>query len=252
MVFIPGNHDLCINPGVAPDNHLARRWARQGDCAKWFRRWDPQLVGNQDVPWESFYPHFITNLNLRQEPTPVSVVLLDSCRYRSRQVLSNAIGSHGSSQLRVLKQKLLHLSGPLIVITHHHVAKPANELWKLADRLQSPFKISLDGRELLELLAAYASRTGSDVLLLHGHQHREAFLEYTSASGGVVKIYGHPSSTMGNEKGGQLDGTLRYAVVYVSESGRLTVQSHSINDELPCEIMDEDACSGQNKHKSLP
>lgn len=93
---------------------------------------------------------------------------------------------------------------------------------------KSPLKIAIDGRALLQILSQYARHEGNIVLVLHGHQHQEFFEVYQPHQAGPVYVYGHPSSTMGTETGGILDGVMRCAVIGLTKGGRWQIKRHRL------------------------
>jgi len=227
IMLIPGNHDISINKGKNPDHTSDHRSARIYRCSKFLSEVEREFEHNHVAPeWNEKFPCLIrTTISA----TEVNILALDSTRYISHWVLSNAVGRFGKRQLRKTQQLLATLSGPLIVLTHHHVSRPSHIRWSIADRLMSPLKIAIDGRRLLRILSSYAKQDGNTVLVLHGHQHQEFFEVYQPNQVGRVYVYGHPSSTMGIETDGVLDGILRCAVVGLAKSGSWQVQTHEFN-----------------------
>jgi predicted phosphodiesterase len=227
IMLIPGNHDISINKGTAPDHVSDQRFARIGRCAKFIceveREFEPDHVAQK---WNDKFPYLIRT---SVSATEVNILALDSTRYSSHWVLSNAVGRFGRRQLRETQERLTTCSGPLIVLTHHHISSPKRARWNIADRLMSPLKITIDGRALLQILSSYAQQEGNTVLVIHGHQHREFFEVYQPDQAGCVYIYGHPSSTMGIETDGALDGILRCAVIGLAMNGRWQIKSHGFN-----------------------
>jgi hypothetical protein len=115
------------------------------------------------------------------------------------------------------------------VLLHHHVGKlpdAQNLIQRVKGAVFDSYMIALDGRALLELLAAYQRRdaTHNAVLVLHGHKHLYFHGSYTSRRGGRVQVHAHPSSTMGHEIGGELDAIPRFSAVQLSEEGRWSVE----------------------------
>jgi hypothetical protein len=158
----------------------------------------------------------------------VTVIGLDSQRYQSRQILSNAIGWLGNRQAKRLRSILANVSGPVMVLIHHHVSRPVAKEIGFTDWMQAPFKIAVDGNVLVDILCGYSVRqAGNRVLLVHGHQHEESF-QLCEHNGGKVYVYGHPSSTMGIETDGVLDGVIRYALVGFTDTGEWTVRTIAV------------------------
>jgi hypothetical protein len=217
LILIPGNHDICINPGEAPDTARAHRAQRQLDFEHAWR----ELPSLPNETSKSFPRHGL--LAAGDGPT-VHLVLLDSTHYPSRFVLSNAVGFLGPNQLRILRALLQNLSGPLCVALHHHVC------FSTRSSRFNPLEwmmVAIDAKALLQALTEYAAR-GNPVCVLHGHQHREIRLVVEPYPCVSIKVFGHASSTMGKEQRGTLDGRIRYSVLsYAGES--FEYQSFEVN-----------------------
>jgi hypothetical protein len=222
LLVLPGNHDLCINPDE-PDldlQALPKRKRRFLEHLKHLERgtWAPLLT--KATKLEQSFPRKTTL------PAGIRIFGLDSNGYASRNALSNAVGIIGDSQRRELRRELRSGSGPVVVLCHHHVARPFDS------GIKDPFLIALDAKALLRDLCSYNQRDPSNnsVLVLHGHRHVNKFSLY-SHSGGCVFIYGHPSSTMGNAKGKDLDGIPRFTSIWLDSRNRWFVKLHPLNTQ---------------------
>lgn len=225
IAVVPGNHDISINPGCDPDHFLEKRTRRIEAC-----KIALSAITGRSYPekWRDAYPQLTELGQTINQDFPIAVIGLDSLRYKSRQILSNAVGYIGRTQLRTLSLILSQRSGPIVVLIHHHVSRPKGSIG-MVDRLHGPFKIAIDGDLLLRILCGYSAKEPRNVVLvIHGHQHEEFFQVYVSRSGHQVHIYGHPSSTMGAEKNGILDGEARYALVCLNDACEWVVETVSI------------------------
>jgi 3',5'-cyclic AMP phosphodiesterase CpdA len=210
--LLPGNHDIAINRGFESDRRLRRRQEREARFVEAARRCGGESAGTFPVmiPLEG-----------------ATLILLDSNRYRSRYVLSNAIGLLGRRQLKRLETTLRGLRAtpkPLIVAMHHHLAFRRTVATTRFQRIMDRFKVVLDGRKLVRLLQVYAQQTGMPVLVIHGHQH-ETYRERI----GDVLIYGHPSSTLGEHTSSGLDGHLRFAEIGLTPDNRFIVAEQRLS-----------------------
>src|SRR5262249_44360298 len=77
--LVPGNHDICFNRPFDVDYDLARRACRE-------RAYQQHAGRLADFPIVD---------TIVGDAGPATVILLDSCRYRSTHVLSNAVGYFG-------------------------------------------------------------------------------------------------------------------------------------------------------------
>jgi len=197
--LVPGNHDICFNRPFDADYTLARRAARENAYqAHAGRLADFPLVDT-----------------LITAAGAVTLVLLDSCRHRSTHILSNAVGKFGDDQLGELARILLHVTGPVLCISHHHV-------WRDAQFLQPDawYNTIVDADRLAAILGGYRRRAADNhVLVCHGHRH--------ALTAGVIgerdaeiAVVGLPSTTLGDKsRTGMLDGVLRYAVAGLRRDG---------------------------------
>jgi hypothetical protein len=201
LVLAPGNHDISINRSTEPDYRQNKRAAR---CQR-FAEALTQLSELPAKPYDELFPA------CRPLAEGATLFVLDSNRYASRYVLSNAVGMHGAEQLNKLEAMLASAKGPIVVATHHHVARLAGERFTFEDA----YMIAIDGKRLLAILAGYRSKDQSNaVLLIHGHRHVSMYGRHASG----ILIYGHPSSTLGQSSNGQLDAVGRYASVHLSRN----------------------------------
>jgi len=189
--MVPGNHDICFNHPHRADHDLARRASREaaflayaGPLAR-FPLVDP-IIGDAG---------------------PVTTILLDSCRHRSRHILSNAIGMFGADQLARLAGALATTSGPVLIVAHHHV-------WRDARFMQPDawFNTAVDADALVEIVSAYRRRARANhVLICHGHRHALT-AGWIGEASAPIAVVGLPSTTLGDKSlTGQLDGVMRYA-----------------------------------------
>ena len=193
--LVPGNHDICFNHPYDEDFALARRAMRE-------RAYQQHAGSLAELPVAD---------TIVTEVGAATLVLLDSCRNRSRHVLSNAIGCFGDVQLDELAQLLARTHGPVLCIAHHHV-------WREA-KFEEPvdwYTTAIDAGRLIAILGTYQRRDPRNaVLVCHGHQH-------LLAAGFVddIAVVGLPSSTLGDKsRSGVLDGVLRYAVAGLRSDG---------------------------------
>ncbi|WP_434047985.1 MULTISPECIES: metallophosphoesterase family protein [Sorangium] len=231
VLMIPGNHDVALNVGTSPDPYL-RKWVERE------QRFVDRLIRIERGPFQPplYVParrrarrrlRALTGLYPRQLELEggIRIFGLNSNRYRSRFVGSNAIGQIGGMQLRRLARALRRGSGPVVVLLHHHVARLAGPI-----SLNDTFMIAMDGPRLLEMLAAYQQKNPkkNSALVVHGHKHLAFFGHYRSKRGGHVSVYAHPSSTLGHQIGQQLDGVARFAAIRLTDEGIWRVETHPL------------------------
>ncbi|XXU50070.1 metallophosphoesterase [Sorangium sp. So ce1014] len=231
VLMVPGNHDIAINIGTSPDPYLTKRAERE-------QRFIEVLTRVERGPFQPPL-HIPARKRARRRLRAIAglyprrldleggirIFGLNSNRYRSRFVGSNAIGQIGGGQLRRLARALRRGSGPVVVLLHHHVARLAGPI-----SLNDTFMIAMDGPRLLEMLAAYQQKNPkkNSALVLHGHKHLAFFGHYRSKSGGRVSVYAHPSSTLGHETDGHLDGIARFAAIRLTDEGIWRVETHPL------------------------
>jgi len=197
--LVPGNHDICFNHAYDEDFTLVRRALRE-------RAYQQHAGALAELPVAD---------TLVTDAGPVTLVLLDSCRNRSRHVLSNAIGRFGDVQLDELAGLLERTHGPVLCVAHHHVwREPRSSV------VEDWYTTAIDADRLIAILARYQRRHARNaVLVCHGHQH---VLAAGHAAG--VPVVGLPSSTLGDKsRTGILDGVLRYAVAGLRADGTWAV-----------------------------
>jgi hypothetical protein len=216
--LIPGNHDLSINVGAAPDVEFPQA------------RKPRELSFRKAVTWcESPATSTLTQAADIETPRELTLgsarlFLLNSCLYPSRFVLSNAVGMFGHNQLDKLRNILSSASGAVIVVAHHHVSRLEREAKSWLEWATEIFLIATDSRALMRILAEYAKRAPQNhCLIIHGHRHQELHRKTLH-----LHIYGHPSSTMGDVSGGALDGQLRFASVYLGPTGNYAIHSENV------------------------
>ncbi len=231
ILLIPGNHDVSINIHSRPDPLLRGRRAREAACFEILKTFDDDLWRPKARHCSSLRTMFprhavvpIANLPVAQ----VRLLALDSNRYRSRFVNSGAVGMFGRDQLVRFERLLLSGSGPVIVVTHHHITKAhGTRNTHRASMYEDWFLLANDASDLLKVLTAYASQGQTNtVLVIHGHKHQELFEAYEGSNGGRIFIYGHPSSTMGlADPATGLDGHLRFTRIGISSTLQWTVDT---------------------------
>jgi hypothetical protein len=197
--LVPGNHDVCFNQPFDEDYTLVKRAERE----RAFQAHGERLAD---------YPVVDTIVS---DHGTATVLLLDSCKHRSTHVLSNAIGLYGDVQLGEIERVLAHRSGPVLVISHHHV-------WRDHKFLQPDewYNTAVDADQLARILFAYRARQARNrVLVCHGHRH--AMTTGTLRDGKhTIEVAGLPSSTLGDKsRDGVLDGTMRYTVAGLLPDG---------------------------------
>jgi hypothetical protein len=240
VLMVPGNHDVAINVGTSPDPHLTKRAEREQRFVDVLTRLergpfqpplpDPSRKRPRRRRRRRGDPGSIAGLFPRRIELDggIRIFGLDSNRYLSRFVGSNAVGQLGGGQLRRFARELNAGSGPVVVLLHHHVARLAGPI-----SLDDTFMIAIDGTRLLEMLAAYQQKDPkrNTALVMHGHKHLAFFGHYRSKSGGRVSVYAHPSSTLGHETAGHLDGVARFAAVRLTDEGVFRVETHPLRPE---------------------
>jgi Calcineurin-like phosphoesterase len=237
LLLLAGNHDVSINVSKSPDYWLRKRREREAGFLQLAKRFHPQKEQRRITACNSMYELFPSCESIRT-PGPAAsllrIISLDSNGYRSRFMTSNAIGAFGKRQLRRLQALLFQETGPVIVLTHHHVTRAHNLSRQGQAGFQSIYLNALDSEDLLTMLLDYSVRPENKVLVVHGHKHEELFEKYKRL-GGEVFIYGHPSSTMGNydPASGRLDGVVRYTEIGLSDGSEWTVRTRSIDPRLP-------------------
>jgi hypothetical protein len=197
--LVPGNHDVCFNQPFDEDYTLARRAERERAY---------QAHGDRLAD----YPVVDTIVS---DHGTATVVLLDSCKHRSTHVLSNAIGLYGEIQLAEIERVLASRSGPVLVISHHHV-------WRDAKFLQPDewYNTAVDADHLARILLGYRARAPRNrVLVCHGHRHATTTGTITDGRH-TIEVAGLPSSTLGDKSlDGVLDGIVRYTVAGLLPDG---------------------------------
>jgi 3',5'-cyclic AMP phosphodiesterase CpdA len=236
LLLLAGNHDISINVSKSPDYRLRRRREREAGFLHLAKRFHPQKERQSIAACSSMYELFpiCEQIRLSGGPVPsLRIISLDSNGYRSRFMTSNAIGAFGKRQLRRLQALLFQETGPVILLTHHHITRAHNLSRKGRAGFQAIFLNALDAEDLLTMLLDYSVRPGNKVLVVHGHKHEELFERYAWL-GGEVFVYGHPSSTMGNydPASGQLDGVVRCTEIGLSSRGEWTIRTRSIEQKL--------------------
>jgi hypothetical protein len=209
--LVPGNHDLCFNRPFDEDYALARRAIRE-------RAYQAHAGRLADFP---IVDTIVTAAGLAH------VVLLDSCRHRSKHVLSNAIGRIGDDQLDELERQLARLRGPLMCVTHHHVWREA----KFAE-LATVYETAVDADRLIAILGAYRRRGAANhVLACHGHRHIMT-AGVVGDRDAEIAVVGLPSTTLGDKSnGGVLDCVPRYAIAGLRRDGSWGVAMRAISIE---------------------
>jgi Calcineurin-like phosphoesterase len=197
--MVPGNHDICFNQPFDEDHSLTRRARREAA----YQDHGPRLAD---------YPVVDT---IAGDCGAVTVLLLDSCKYSSVHVLSNAIGQFGEVQLDEVERILRGVTGPVLLIAHHH-------MWRDALFLQPDewFNTALDADQLAGILFAYQRRAPRNrVLVCHGHRHTRTAGRITDGTTSI-DIVGLPSSTLGDKADtGAHDAELRYAIAGLRADG---------------------------------
>lgn len=228
---IPGNHDVQILIRHAEDgNRFASARSnpsflkRQNDCYAQLSRTFPKNP-----------IRFPTMSTIEEGEISFDLICMDSCRYESNWLLSNSVGRIGNEQFAELKVLLQQSERPKLVILHHHVG------WYESMRRDSrdALMCTLDGKELLELLAEHSSKSRAPCLVLHGHKHMSLSGKYQSKAG-VVYVQGCPSSTLGSceSPNSQVDGESCWVRVWLVENQWLskveriaTAQSAQVSTE---------------------
>lgn len=218
VAMVPGNHDVSFNKCEAPDPSGRQK----SEMEARFSRIEHELCRSTGT--QGHFHDFPVLQTVERHDDPVHMLSLNSCRYDSHFILSNAVGRLGRDQLESLRLVLGTLSGPVVVLLHHHLAlQPGRLSWR------NPFnsalelmKMPLDARELVELLSAYARQ--HPVLVIHGHQHENLRFIVDGEAGGPVHVFGLASSTLGHVdlavgKGhAALDGRLRIGLIDFEKS----------------------------------
>lgn len=201
--LVPGNHDICFNRPFDEDYELEQRAIRE----RAYQRHAGLLADFPVVDW------------IVGDAGPVTLILLDSCRHRSTNVLSNAIGYFGDDQLADLQAILDDSRGPVLCVAHHHV-------WRDGRFIQPDdwYNIAMDADRCVALLHAYRKRAAANqVLICHGHRH----VLTAGSLGDGISVLGMPSTTLGDKPHGELDGIMRYAVAGLCD-GRWCVAIHEV------------------------
>jgi predicted MPP superfamily phosphohydrolase len=188
LILSPGNHDVQIL--IEHDREGRRRPISRADATLPNRA---AICRRNLGEIEAGYGEFPVTTQIEVGGRRIEVISIDSCRYESNWLLSNAVGEIGQSQLNTLRARLSGSTNPTIIVLHHHVG------WYEAHRrdARDVLMCAIDGRELLIILAEHAAESGAPVLVLHGHKHmcmRGVFRHH----GTEVFVHGCPSSTLGN------------------------------------------------------
>lgn len=227
LIAAPGNHDIQIL--IEHHESGTRRAISRVDTSVPNRAAACLVNMARLVPEQgTMFPSLTT---LSASGCEVDVIALDSCRYESNWILSNAVGEMGTGQLVSLRALLSGRVNPTIVLLHHHVG------WYEAYRrdARDVMMCAIDGRELLVILAEHASETSAPILVLHGHKHmtmRGVFCH----NGTNVYVHGCPSSTLGNcaTPTSEVDDHQYWAAVYL-EDRIWQVEMHSIDRDSNAE-----------------
>jgi Calcineurin-like phosphoesterase len=227
LLLMAGNHDITINVSESPDYLLHKRRRREESCFQCFQEFDGGFwrpLAKTCKTFDDLWPRY-GRLDPGTLPAPaIRLFALDSNRYRSRFMTSNAIGAFGKQQLKRLERLLFQETGPVVVATHHHVTRP--EDLKLVGRKELPvlYSNALDAGVLISMLADYSMAPGNTVLVIHGHKHQEIFQKF-EAFGSKLFIYGHPSSTMGDYDlaTGIIDEQLRFSTIGLTQTLEWTI-----------------------------
>lgn len=216
VIAIPGNHDVSLNVGEKPDVSGNARLQREEIMSRYTAI--IENIFNPDKYHHARNRH-PERRNIVMDGNTIHVISLDSCRYRSRFILSNAIGQLGKVQLGWLDTQLRVLQGPLVILMHHHLALSRDRLTirHPIEAAMELLKLPVDVRSLTKLLLEYSRHPGNHVLVLHGHQHEELRYAVRDELDGCISVSGLASSTMGgltqfpNDQQLRLDGIPRYA-----------------------------------------
>ena len=206
--LVPGNHDICFNRPFDEDYDLARRARREHA----YQEHAGRLAD---------FPIVDTILG---DAGPATVVLLDSCRFRSTHVLSNAVGYFGDIQLQELARVLDTVRGPVLCVSHHHVWRDAAFMHP-----EGWYNTAIDADVLTEILVRYRRRArGNHVLVCHGHRH-SLTAGWIGDVDAPIAVVGLPSTTLGDKAHtGVLDGIVRYAVAGLRADGSWGVTVHEL------------------------
>lgn len=179
---------------------LARkgRLERKGD-AKW-----KELRAAPYVVWDEIFPMVV-----EVPGTELRVLVLNS-NDEGLDLLTNAYGLIGRSQLRRLRLMLPQLSGtPFVVAMHHHLGvQPVGKTFK--DRVFERAMPLIDGGSLVKALG------GEGCVVFNGHRH----VSYFARIGGRIQIIAGPSTTLGDESGRRPRGELGFGVYELAWDAR--------------------------------
>lgn len=214
-LMVPGNHDVCLN-AREPERGRRGRDHRESLCRRYLEKFGALGFASTQSGHGStsgFADHFPIFAELTISGRTVHTACLHSNAYRSRWVLSNAVGMFRREQVDLLAAGLSSREGPLLVVTHHHVGLTDST----GGAASNIAVITIDSRYLLEVLRSYSVQSSANrVLVLHGHKHVEIRGMYPDSR---VRVFGMPSSTLGQVDSGTLDGTPRFAEVGFGEEG---------------------------------
>ena len=217
LLPLPGNHDVSINKRFAIDRSLHNRQSRENAYYEMFEKYCFHSSG----PNSEQFPILLRlepNGTIVKEPTGITddpsihLIAVDSNRYKSHHILSNALGYIGKRQCRRLRSMLKTKSGPVAILLHHHIAVPRSENIGFPGCIAEAFTIALDCRRFVKILLRYSRRTGNHPLVIHGHRHKEYFERLVRKDGSQILIFGMPSSTIGKKNENGLDGRLYHAI----------------------------------------
>jgi predicted MPP superfamily phosphohydrolase len=225
LLLLPGNHDVSLTSREQPDPFLRKRKERLFRANTHLRHYWRRISNDErdaSSPEADLFPARTVVAISHPIAEVVHVIALDSNRYRSHNALSGAMGKLGRKQVNEFRAILNEISGPVVVLVHHHVGLSPSE----ARDVRGAFSIALDGYKLLHPLREYARKAANNrVLILHGHKHRELRLTDNS---GIITIFGIPSSTLGAEVSGMLDGAPRFALVRLSLEGQWIIMLEKV------------------------
>lgn len=206
--MVQGNRAHVVERASGALGPLLQDYLREGRRAELLRslaergsvrgRWELEKV------WEAIFPLIAPPGAART----YGVILLDS-NARTHLSLTNAVGFVSPSQLRALKAVLQNSPGcPWIIALHHQVVEYPVPSISLRDRIGLAL---VNASDLLAAIAPYASQ----VLVLHGHRHRD----WIGASGKVV-LCSAPSATLGSQSAHD-KGSFRIHDISIGEQGTM-------------------------------
>jgi predicted MPP superfamily phosphohydrolase len=194
VFVVPGNHDINLSGSAEP---LDERAAEINKGYYLARLWKAakQISGSDEATPEPVLTREFTS----KSGVVVSCIMVDSNRRRSRWLLSNAIGYFDRFTKREILRALDNARERVIIAMHHHPSLTSEDVTNASvfTIVKEHFLGLVSARWLKKRLTQHLAKSStSEILIIHGHRHTRRFSELSDR----LKVWGMPSSTMGNQR----------------------------------------------------